>query len=397
MKKVYSIYLIMITLVLAACSSGSPSTAIPTVVLDSGTSNTSSTQPAAQVSSSGTNVTASGIVMPVQEAHLAFALAGNVKEVNIAEGEQVKAGEVLAELDNTLVQVEVDQAQRTVRELTSPAAIAATEQAIATLQKTYEDAQKKVDSNNYRRADQASIDYYKAQLVLAQKALDVARDAYNKTGRLSAADPLRASATTNLYNAQRAYNTALSNLDYFTNKPSENDVALANANLDAASAALQEAKWYLAELKGESIPADATGTQLAQLQQARDNLKAAQNRLANTRLISPFSGTVTTINIIAGEYVSPGQMIITLSDIANLQVVTTDLSERDVADVSIDQQVTVLVEALNAEIAGHVITISSVADTLGGDVVYKTTIALDELPAGIRTGMTATVNFQSGQ
>ena len=90
-------------------------------------------------------------------------------------------------------------------------------------------------------------------------------------------------------------------------------------------------------------------------------------------------------------------MIITLSDIANLQVVTTDLSERDVADVSIDQQVTVLVEALNAEISGHVITISSVADTLGGDVVYKTTIALDELPAGIRTGMTATVNFQSGQ
>lgn len=396
MKKVYLICLLIITLMLSACGSGNASEQpIPTVVLDDGPASSPTAQTVSQAS--GGDVTASGLVMPIQDAQLAFSLAGNVRKVYVAEGDQVKAGAVLAELDNTLVQVEVDQAQRTVRELASPAAIATTEQAIATLQKAYEDAQKKVDSNNYRRADQASIDYYKAQLVLAQKALDVARDAYNKTGRLSAADPIRASATTNLYNAQRAYNTALSNLDYFTNKPSENDVALADANLDAASAALQEAQWYLSELKGESIPADATGTQLAQLQQARDNLKAAQNRLENTRLLAPFSGTIITLNIVVGEYVSPGQTIVSLSDVANLQVVTKDLSERDVAAVSVGQDVTVLVEALNAEIAGHVLSISPVADTLGGDVVYKTTVALDELPEGIRAGMSATVKIQAGK
>ena len=223
MKKVYLIILTGTMLALNACGSNSAPTAIPTVVLDGGTVNNSPTQPASQASDG--SVTASGIVMPVQDAHLAFALAGSIKKVYVAEGDEVKTGDVLAELDNALVRVEVDQAQRTVRELTSPAASAAAEQSIATFQKTYEDAQRKVDSNNYRRADQSSIDYYKAQLVLAQKALDVARDRYNKTGRLSSADPVRASATTNLYNAQRAYNTALSNLDYFTNKPSENDVA----------------------------------------------------------------------------------------------------------------------------------------------------------------------------
>ena len=395
MKKVYLIILTGMMLALNACGSNSAPTAIPTVVLDGGTLNNSPTQSAAQASDG--SVTASGIVIPVQDAQLAFALAGSIKKIYVAEGDQVKAGAVLAELDSTLVQVEVDQAQRAIRELTSPAASAAAQQSVATLQKTYEDAQKKVDSNNYRRADQSAIDYYKAQLVLAQKALDTARDTFNKTGRLSSADPVRASATTNLYNAQKAYNTALSNLDYFTNKPSENDVDQANANLDSASAALQEAKWYLSELRGESIPPDATGTQLAQLQQARDNLKATQNKLEHTRLLAPFSGTVTTVNIVAGEYVSPGQMIITLSDLANLQVVTTDLSERDVANVNVGQNVTVLVEALNAEVVGHVITISSVADTLGGDVVYKTTIALDELPEGIRAGMNANVKIQTGK
>jgi len=197
-----------------------------------------------------------------------------------------------------------------------------------------------------------------------------------------------------LYDTQQAYNRAVSNLDWYANPPSANDVALANADLDSASAALQEAQWYLSELKGESIPSDATGTQLAELQQAHDTLKSAQDRLAHTRLLSPFSGTITTVNIVAGEYVSPGQMIAALSDVANLKVETTDLSERDVAKVSVGQNVNVLVEPLNVDIKGHVITIASVADTLGGDVVYKTTIALDELPEGIRAGMSVTVQYQ---
>jgi len=396
MKKVYLIVIvIVIALAASACGSGNTSNQpIPTVVLGNGATNGSPTQPAAPLISSSGGVTASGVVVPVQDAQLAFAMAGDVKKVYVAEGDQVKAGDVLAELDNTAVQTEVDQAQRTLRELTSPASIAAAEEAVATAQKAYEDAQKKVDSINYRQANQSDIDYYKAQLVLAQKALDQAKDFSNKTNGLSSADPLHASATTNLYNAQRAYNTALSNLEWFTNKPDENDVALAKANLDAAAAALQEATWYVSKLKGETIPADATGMQLTQLEQARDNLKAAQNRLDHTRLVSPFAGVITDVNLVAGEYASPGQPIIAISDVANLKVITTDLSERDVANVSVGQSTTIFVEALNKEVNGHVITISSVADTLGGDVVYKTTIALDELPEGIRAGMSVTVQYQ---
>jgi len=393
MNKVYLIIPIILALLLNACGSNSAITAIPTVILDGGAANNSPTQPTSQTSSG--RVTASGIVIPVQDAQLAFALAGNIKKVYIAEGDRVKAGDVLAELDNDIVQVEVDQAQRSVRELTSSASIAAAEQAIANLQKDYDDAKKKADSIELRHTDSATIDYLKAQLVLAQNDLDRARDAVKHTGRLSNVDPAKAAATTNLYNTQRAYNNALSNLNWYTEQPSANDVALTNANFDSASAALQEAEWYLSELKGESIPTDATGTQLAQLQQARDNLKTAQNKLEDTRLIAPISGIVTTMNIVTGEYVTPGQMLVAVSDVANLQVITTDLSERDVTSVSVGQKVTVLVEALNAEVPGHVITISSIADTLGGDVVYKTTIVLEELPEGIRAGMSATVRYQS--
>jgi multidrug resistance efflux pump len=344
---------------------------------------------------SGGSVTASGVVQSIQDAQLAFALSGNINKVNVAEGTQIKAGDVLVELDNTAIQVEVAQAQRALREMTSSAAIAAAERAVANNQKAYDDAKKKVTSISNRHADNATINYLKDQVTLAQSALDRARDAYKGTGGFSNVDPIRAKAATNLYNAQQAYNRALSNLDWYANPPAANDVALANADFDSASAALQEAQWYLSELKGETIPADATGTQLAQLQQARDNLKSAQDRLAHTRLLAPFSGTITTVNVVAGEYVSPGQVIVGLSDVTKLQVATTDLSERDVANVSVGQNVKVLVEPLNVEVNGHVITISSVSDTLGGDVVYKTTIALDELPKGIRAGMSVTVQYQN--
>jgi multidrug resistance efflux pump len=390
--------LVVLVFTLTSCSAGSQSNQpLPTVVLDDGnTTQGSTTQTVGQtpVKISGGGVTASGIVTSAQEAQLSFSLAGSVKKVYVAEGDQVKAGDLLAELDNASIQWEVDQAQRTVREMTSPAAIAAAEQAVANAQKIYDDAKKKVDGIKNRHADNVTIQYLEDQVTLAQDALDRAREAYKQTARLSDVDPIRAKAGTNLYNAQKAYNRALSNLDWYANPPSPNDVALANADFDAASAALQEAQWYVSELKGESIPADATGAQLAQLQQARANLQAAQDKLERTRLRSSIAGAVTMVNVAAGEYVAPGQAIIAVSDVEHLQVITTDLSERDVPQISVGQSVKVLVEALNKEIAGHVLSISPVADKLGGDVVYKTTIALDELPEGVRAGMSVTVQYE---
>lgn len=397
--KLKLISLLFILVTLTACGAGNQANqAVPTVVLDGNSSNTSATQAPTKSSSSqfsGGGVTASGVVASMQEAQLAFSLAGSVQKVYVKEGDQVKAGDLLAELDNASIQVAVDQAQRNLREMTSQAAIAAAEQAVANNQKTYDDAKKKVDSVKSRHTDNVTIKYLQDQLTLAQNALDHARDEYKQTARLSNVDPVRAQAGTKLYNAQQAYNTALGNLNWYANPPSANDVALANANLDAATAALQESKWYLSELKGESIPAEATGLQLAQLQQAHDDLKTAQDQLEHTRLRASIAGAITTVDVVAGEFVSPGQPIVGVSDVTNLQVETTDLSERDVPQVSVGQNVKVLIEPLNKEVTGHVVSIAAVSTTLGGDVVYKTTIALDELPEGLRAGMSVTVQYES--
>lgn len=389
MKKNLLIVASILALGLAACGSNATSTPIPTIVVESGNNTANPVSPA----SSGGNVVASAILVPAQEAHLAFVSGGNVAKVNAKVGDRVTAGFILVELENTAAQLEVERTQRALRELTSPAAIAAAEQAVANAQEAYDDAKKKVDSLNRRFADNVTVDYLESQVTLAQNALDLAREAYNRTSKLSSADPARAKATTNLYNAQRAYNTALANLNWFTEKPSANEVALTSANFNAADAALQEAKWYLAELKGESVPAEATGAQLAQLQQGRDNLKSAQDRLDQTRLLAPISGVVAQVNVIAGEYAAPGKVLIVLSDVDRLQVKTTDLSERDITKVKVGDPAVILVDALGQEFNGTVLSISPLATVLGGDVVYEVTLAFDEQPAGALAGMTADVTI----
>jgi len=127
------------------------------------------------------------------------------------------------------------------------------------------------------------------------------------------------------------------------------------------------------------------------LQQAQADLIAAQKRLMQTRLVAPFSGTVAQINLSVGDFVSPSQILVIVSDLENIQAKTTDLSERDVLRVQIGAQAEISVDALGESFRATVASISPVADTLGGDVVYEVTLDFEEKPADALGGMTAEV------
>jgi RND family efflux transporter MFP subunit len=106
MKKIYWIIVIVAALVLTACGSGSTPTAIPTVSLDGGNSTNNNNE-----SSDGNTVTASAIIVPVKDAQLAFSAVGRVKSVNVNVGDQVATGQVLVELDTTLLEAKVREAE----------------------------------------------------------------------------------------------------------------------------------------------------------------------------------------------------------------------------------------------------------------------------------------------
>lgn len=389
MKFAHVLLAALLLLVLSACGSGAApaAEALPTVVLE----DQGSTNP---VNVSG-SVTASGFVIASQEAQLAFATAGSVGKVNVQVGDVVQAGDFLAELDNDAIQLELDQAERNLREITSPAAIASAAQAVANAQKALEEIQDDAEGMFYPRASDTLIDNTQGEIDLARQALTRATDAYRLVARRPDGDSRKAAALVAMTDAQLYLNSLIAKYNWYAGTPTATDAALVQANLEAAKVGLQEAQWYLAALKGEQLPPEATGGRLAQLEAARDVVTGIQDRLENTRLIAPISGTVTTASLIAGEYASPGQVVFVISDVANLLVETTDLSERDVPSVEIGQPVSVSVDALGQTLAGKVIKISPVADTLGGDVVYKTTIELIDPPAGLRSGMSVEVRYGS--
>lgn len=105
MKKSFWIIISLLAVVLSACGSSSTTEAIPTVVLENGSSTNS--QPA---SSSG-GVTASAVVVPVQDANLSFTSVGRVTQVNVQVGDQVQVGDVLVQLDTAVLEAKVREAE----------------------------------------------------------------------------------------------------------------------------------------------------------------------------------------------------------------------------------------------------------------------------------------------
>lgn len=133
----------------------------------------------------------------------------------------------------------------------------------------------------------------------------------------------------------------------------------------------------------------------AEWDQKKTALEVAKSSFAQSSIYAPFDAAVIDINVQTGEFAQAGKVVVTLANIARMQIVTTDLNERDVPRVQVGQSVKIYVEALNANVTGKVLRIAPKSETVGGDVVYPVTIELDEQLDGLLWGMSAEVEIQT--
>jgi HlyD family secretion protein len=163
----------------------------------------------------------------------------------------------------------------------------------------------------------------------------------------------------------------------------------AEANLLAAQVQYNYQKRLgLDEVHIESAEAD-----VARMQALLDSAKAILD--TQYALVAPFDGTVVSVEIAPSETVVPGQVVILLGDLSAYQIETTDLSERDVTHVQVGQPASAFIEALGEEFTGKVIDVDRISTTLGGDVVFKVTIELNDQPKGLLWGMSADVQIET--
>jgi multidrug resistance efflux pump/predicted small lipoprotein YifL len=359
----------------------------------------------------GVTILADGLVQTAQPVMpLAFESSGKLRDVFVKVGDVVESGQLLAELNNTDQEVQYIQARRQLVELTSPYALATAEQAIA-------DALLEVDRAYGHLAYLISpaVLYWEEEIFKVEQELEVARQAAESSPSTEATEKVKVlEAKLDLFQDKLE-----GNRDYYENEylpenfmlrdrttgtsyvsaPSDASIAGARAEYDLAKAKVVEAENFLAALKGEEIPDTATGDKLTQLETAQLNLRSAENNLNGTRLTAPIDGIVTSVEAATGAMVGSGTPIISIIDPSQLEFHTTNLSERDLAQISPGQTAVVTLKAYpNDPIDGVVERIGwQAGEAVGDAATFPVIVALRKNDLGIRPGMTGRIEIYAGE
>jgi HlyD family secretion protein len=338
-------------------------------------------------------VEGSGTVASIQSTTMAWETSGQVEKVNVQIGQTVKAGDVLAVLSSASLspnilqaQVDVVNAQRNLdKVLNSGTAAANAQLALVNAQKTYDTAKANKDRLTLSRAEPATIEYYQSQVALAEQRVQQAQDAYDATSGLSDANPVRANAYTNLYNAMLQRDQALGNLNWVTGKPTGSDQALILANFAVADAALKDAQQAWDRLKN--------GPDANDVKAAQATLQAAQNTANSQYILAPFDGTITQMNVNPGDIVSAGTKAFRVDNMSHM-LVTVQVVEIDVNNVKAGQPATITFDAIpNKTYNGKVIR-ADLAGTVGqNSVTFDVTVELTNADTNVKAGMAANVTI----
>ncbi|MBM2851234.1 MAG: Biotin lipoyl 2 protein [Anaerolineales bacterium] len=361
-------------------------------------------------------VSAEGKIVPARDATLAFRMAGRVEKISVKEGEAVKEGNVLIQLESADVRAGVAQAQAAVAQAEAAVALAQAQLDQITAGPRPEEiaaaeAQAKAASNAVGQAvaqrDQVAkgatddaIAAAEAQLAQAQVQRKEAEDAYQRLMDSKMHGWMEEQAILRVNAANEAVAAAQAALDQLKSGASPELVQAYNSAIGVASQQRKAAEAQLALLQAGATKAqvDAAMAQVDQakagLEAAKAALAAAQAQLDQATLKAPFAGTIVSLSTEVGEVVTPGAPVLVLVDISKWRMKTNDLSETDVVLVRLGQSVTATLDAFGDQTFHGVVTeIASIAETNRGNTTYAVTIDLDPTDAPLRWGMTAFVDI----
>jgi HlyD family secretion protein len=391
-------------------------------------------------------VGATGVVRSNQQAVLSWQTSGTAEDIAVRTGDTVEAEAVLASIRQTtlpqnviLAQADLVGARQALEDLQNTAlqeaqALKAVEDAQQALDdalnpeleqalalQAIADAQKAVDVAESQLhiiqtpAGQASIDAQKAQVILAQNALEQAQEAFEPWADKPEDNLIRANLQANLSAAQQNYDAAVRTLNGLLSTGDPFDISLAQANLFTAQAQLLQAERDYEKIKDGPNPADVAllEAQLADAQESYaeildgpnpDDIAAAEARVAAAQatldsafVTAPFAGVITEVLAKPGDLVSPGTAAFRLDDLSRL-FVDVEVSEIDINRIAVGQEALLTFDAVLAtEYHGTVTEVAVVGTTVQGVVSFKVTIELLDANENVRPGMTAGVNLVVSQ
>lgn len=278
-------------------------------------------------------VTASGEIVASQYADIGSSVMGKIVALPVAEGDRVRAGQVLAQIDRVQAQSDAASASEQTKALESD-----------------------------ERAAREQVRAAEADAAAAEARLRDATQVLERRRQLNAEQLVAAS---------------------------ELDTATAAA--DAAKAQLSSARAAV-DRSRQNLETAARRVSQGRAQQVR-----ASDVLSKTSIVSPIDGVVTRLRVRNGEMVvvgiqnQPGTTLMTISDLGAIDL-EVKVAEADVLAVAVGQKADVTLEALPArKFAGKVVVIGASALPVTGTAAareFKVVIRLEAPDPGLRPGLT---------
>ncbi len=295
-----------------------------------------------------TVVTASGEIKPKTYVNVGANAFGKIVKLYVKEGDHVKHGEVVAQLENvqSTADVAAQQATLSANRTDAVAANAGTNTSVADLERAQADAER------------AKLEYDRAQSLYKEQLIPKA--------------------------------------DYDAKK----------AAYDSAGASVSQARARIAQGRAQALSAQD------RIKQARAMLTRSSDQLSKTTYVAPFDGVVTNLPVREGETVvigiqnAPGSTLMTIAD---MSVITAEVKvdETDIVNVRLGQTADVTVDAIPGKIfKGHVSEIGdnailrssglATSQTTSGSQEakdFKVVVTMDAPPEGLRPGLSTTAKI----
>ncbi len=288
------------------------------------------------------SISASGSIEPVSTISMSFKNAEIVKKIYVNVGDNVKKGQLLAELNTSNLETDVRQAKANLKS-----------------------AQASLNAL-LRGATQVEKDKAEADMSKAQASYDVAKSTLERNREL--------------YNAGALSKSEL--------EAYEKEFTNAQAELKQANATLKDL------LDGEAQEDIAAAE--AKLESARASLEESESDLADATMISPVDGIVSGISGAEGQRASANNNSTSgdgfLELISEALQVKAQVNEGDIGKARVGQKVEFTVNSYpDKKFTGKVSSISPIATTESNVQIYDVIIQLDENYDELKAGMPSDV------
>ena len=352
-------------------------------------------------------ITATGTVNFPQAIPLTFQQPGKIVELNVKVGDLVKAGQVLAKIEDTKLSTAVLQAQANVTSAEAKvqtikdgfndqtrsqaqASLAKSKQGVAAAQQGAVTAQQNLTTAQ-QNADPA---YLNNQVLLANQAVKQASNELAKaqqSGNASSIQPAQSTlnkALTDLTTAQNVLNGGAAQ----TVAAAQAQIRSAQAQIISAQADVTSAQYQVNQEaqgpKSGDLQSAQSGIELAQVQ-----LTGAQTDLSNSAIIAPMDAVVVSAPLLMDQQ-SDAKSIITITPTGKNLQVDASIDQSDITQVKVGQKVDITLDAYpNQHMSGAVSVVALQGTIVSNVTTFAVTATVDQVSDLLRAGMNANINI----